>query len=179
MISLIVAVSENNVIGRDNDLPWHLPDDMKFFREKTRGHPIILGRKNYESIGRPLPGRRNIVVSRDSSLKIEGCEVVGSVEEAMELASEGEADEVFVIGGGQIYKQAFKLADRIYLTRVHAEIEGDVFFPEIDPEEWELVSQKDHEVDEQHAYGFTFEEYRRRNEEVGKRKEERGNRKEE
>ena len=174
IVSLIVAASENNVIGRDNDLPWHLPADMQFFREKTKGHPIILGRKNYESIGRPLPGRRNIVVSRDANLEIEGCEVVGSVEEAIVLASKGkvgevgqvcQVGEVFVIGGGQIYEHAMQFADTIYLTRIHEEVEGDVLFPEIDTAEWELVSQEEHEADEQHAYAFTFERYERKKEE--------------
>jgi len=161
-ISLIAAASENNVIGKDNTLPWDLPDDLQHFRSITQGHPIILGRKNYESIGRPLPNRRNIIVSRQEGLQIEGCDVVPSVEAAIELAKETEQEESFIIGGGQIYALALPLADRIYLTRVHAEVEGDVFFPEIKEEEWEEVSREEHPADEKHAYAFAFIAYERK-----------------
>lgn len=155
-ISLIVAVSENNIIGRDNALPWNLPDDLKFFRKKTEGHPIILGRKNYEAIGRALPNRRNIVVSRQTDLHIEGCDVVSSVEAAIDLAKETEDEEIFIIGGGEIYRLAFPLSDRVYLTRVHAEVEGDVTFPELSDEDWKEVERARHPADELHAYAFTF-----------------------
>ena len=155
-ISLIVAASENNVIGKDNDLLWSLPDDLQFFKETTEGHPIILGRKNYEAIGRALPNRRNIIVSRQEDLEVDGCEVTSSVEEAIELAKETENEEIFITGGGEIYRRALPLANRIYLTRVHAEIEGDVFFPELSEEEWEEVDRKEHPADEKHEYAFTF-----------------------
>jgi dihydrofolate reductase len=153
-ISLIVAASENNVIGRNNDLPWSLPDDLQFFRTVTEGHPIILGRKNYESIGRPLPRRRNIVVSRQTDLQIEGCEITSSVEAALDLVKDEE--EVFIIGGGEIYRQALPFAERIYLTRVHAEIEGDIVFPELPEAEWEEVERQEHAADDRHEHAFTF-----------------------
>lgn len=161
-ISLIAAASENNVIGRDNDLPWHLPKDLKFFRSKTSGHPIIMGRKNYESIGRSLPNRLNIVITRQAGLEIEGCEVVGSLEEAIELGKQSDQDELFVIGGGQIYEAAMPLADRIYLTRVHAHVDGDVLFPELDESEWKQLSSEEHLADDDHEHAFTFIVYERR-----------------
>jgi len=162
IISLIVAASENNVIGRDGGIPWHLPDDFKFFREKTEGHPIIMGRKNYESIGRVLPDRHNIIISRQMDFQAEGCEIVSSLDEAINLASKDEKEEIFVIGGGQIYEMAMALADRIYLTRVHTELEGDVFFPEIPEDEWKEVSREDHPADEKHNHSFTIYVYERR-----------------
>jgi len=161
-ISLIVAASENNVIGRDNTLPWDLPDDLQFFREKTEGHPIILGRKNYESIGRPLPNRTNIIVSRQEGLEIEGCTVFTSIEEAIDWAKQIDDGEAFVIGGGQIYKLALPMADRVYLTRVHEEIEGDVLFPELPEDEWEEVERTEHSKDNRHAYEFSFITYDRK-----------------
>jgi|TARA_B100002003_G_C14035945_1_gene499190 dihydrofolate reductase len=160
-ISLIVAASENNVIGRDNALPWSLPDDLKFFREKTEGHPILLGRKNYESIGRALPKRRNIIISRQADLAIDGCEVVASVEDAISLAKTDEEEEIFVIGGGEIYNLALPLVDRVYLTRVHTELEGNVYFSDLPAEEWEEVSREEHAVDDRHEYAFTFLTYDR------------------
>jgi len=161
-ISLIVAASENNVIGRDNSLPWDLPDDLQFFREKTEGHPIILGRKNYESIGRPLPNRTNIIVSRQEGLEIEGCTVFTSIEEAIDWAKQIDDEEIFVIGGGQIYQITLPLADRIYLTRVHEEIEGDVLFPELSEDEWEEVECTEHPKDDRHEYAFSFITYDRK-----------------
>ena len=161
-VSLIVAVSENNVIGRDNALPWDLPDDLKFFRRKTEGHPVIMGRKNYESIGRALPKRRNIIVSRQAGLHIVGCEVVSSVEEAIERAKEIEEREAFVIGGGEIYRLTLPFEDRVYLTRVHAKVKGDVTFPELPEEEWEEVERAEHGADALHAHAFTFLTYDRK-----------------
>lgn len=153
MISIIVAADEQNVIGKDNALPWNLPDEMKFFREKTKGHPIIMGRKNYESIGRALPGRRNIVITRQEGYEAEGCDVVHSLDEAISLVSS--EDEIFIIGGGEIYKQAMEKADRIYFTRIHANFDGDVLFPEIG-DEWEEVERSRHSEDEKHECAFTF-----------------------
>lgn len=160
-ISLVAAASENNVIGDENEIPWHLPDDMKFFREITEGKPIIMGRKTFESIGKPLPKRHNIVISRQRDLEIEGCDVVGSLEEALELAEEESADEACIIGGGQIYSEGIDQADRIYLTRVHATVDGDTYFPEVDEEEWEEIDRQDHDKDEQHEYAFSIIHYER------------------
>jgi dihydrofolate reductase len=155
MISLIVAASENNVIGRDNAIPWRLPDDWKNFKETTMGCPLIMGRKTFESIGRPLPGRRNIIVTRQRELKIEGCDVVGSLEEAIDLAKSESPREIFIGGGEEIYRLALPLADRVYLTRVHTTIDGTVHFPELG-EEWKEMDRRGHPADEKHPYAFTF-----------------------
>lgn len=131
-ISIIVALSENRVIGRDNRLPWHIPDDLKRFKRLTTGHAIIMGRKTYESIGRPLPQRTNIIITRDKTFSVEGCVVVHSLDEAVRFAQklEGPEGEIFIIGGGQIFEQALPLVDRLYLTVVRGTHEGDVFFPD-------------------------------------------------
>ena len=162
-ISLIVAVSENQVIGKDNDLVWNLPDDMKFFQKSTKGHHVIMGRKNYESIPlkyRPLPNRINIIVSRKEDFYAEGCIIVRSIEEGIEIAKKAEDQEPYVIGGGQIYKYALDndLIDRIYLTRVHTKIEGDTFFENLSPE-WKEVNAKKHTIDDRHPFAFTFLTY--------------------
>lgn len=142
-ISIIVAISANNVIGINGGLPWHLPEDLKRFREVTMGKPIIMGRVTFESIGRPLPGRENVVLTRESGYVAEGCTVVGTIEAAVELASE--AEEIMVIGGGEIYRQFLAITDQIYLTRVQAEIKGDTTFPEIDMSEWKEVSHEEYQ----------------------------------
>jgi dihydrofolate reductase len=154
VISLIVAASENHVIGVRGELPWRLPADLKRFKAITMGKPIVMGRLTWESIGRPLPGRLNIVISRQPDFVAEGCTVVGSPEAAISAA--GDAPEVMVIGGGHIYKQFLPLADRIYLTRVHAEVEGDAFFPELDESKWDIVDSEAHEADGQGAPPHTF-----------------------
>ena len=161
-ISIIVAASENNVIGRENDIPWHLPDDLKYFRKKTEGHPIIMGRKTFESLPNgALPKRRNIVVTRDSEYAAEGCEVASSLEEAIMFAKDGNStEEIFIIGGAEIYKHAMPFANYLYLTRVHAWIKGDKFFPEIGPE-WEQVVREDHPADEKHKFACTFLTYKK------------------
>ncbi len=156
ILSLIAAADEQNLIGGDNKLLWDLPADMKHFRTTTSGHSVLMGRKTYESIGRPLPNRRNIVISRQQDLQIEGCEVAASLEQALALLKENSEDEVFVIGGGEIYKRALPLADRVYLTRVHTTLEGDTYFPELLSEEWKEVSREEHEADETHAFAYTF-----------------------
>lgn len=161
ILSLIAAVSENNVIGRDNALPWNLPNDLRYFREKTKGHPVIMGWKNYQSIGRPLPHRKNIVISMRPE-KIEGCEVVSSLDEALIHAQKDTDGEIFIIGGGQTYREALPLADRVYLTRVHAVIDGDITFPDFPTDEWYEVSREPHGTDEQHAFPYTFLVYERR-----------------
>ena len=139
-IVLIVAMARNRVIGNKGSLPWHLPEDLKRFRRLTMGHPIIMGRKTYDSIGRPLPGRRNIVISRNQSLAIDSVETAASLQSALDMVAD--ADQAFVIGGQQIYQAALPLADRIELTLVDGDFEGDVLFPEIDPQVW-LESQRE------------------------------------
>ncbi|MFN0047528.1 MAG: dihydrofolate reductase [Cytophagales bacterium] len=156
-VSIIVAISNNNAIGKNNQLLWHLPNDLKMFKSITTGHCIIMGRKTYESIGKPLPNRTNILISNQKDFKIEGCELVNSIEEALEKASQKGESEVFVIGGGQIYGAAMALADRIYLTKVNVNIEGDVYFPDLTISNWHVVSSELHIADEKHAYEYTFE----------------------
>ncbi|MDD5055911.1 MAG: dihydrofolate reductase [Candidatus Peribacteraceae bacterium] len=161
IISMIVAADENNCIGAGNKLLWSLPDDMKHFRELTKGHPVIMGRKTHESIGKVLPGRRNIVISHRKDLKIDGCDIVDSLDRAIELVKDDPSGEAFIIGGGEIYRQAMERADRIYLTRVDGEFTGDTFFPEIDEERWREVSREEHPADERHQYSFSFILYTR------------------
>jgi len=153
-ISIIVAVGENNVIGKDNQLLWHLPADLKYFKKLTMGYPIIMGRKTYESIGRPLPGRISIIITRNKSYKAEGCIVVNDLESALNAAKS--YDEAFIIGGAQIYRQALACATKLYLTKVHASFEGDVFFPDFGDNEWELISTEDNAIDEKNKYPYTF-----------------------
>lgn len=160
-ISLIVAASENHVIGRNNDLPWRLPDDMKFFVKTTKGHHILMGRKNLESFGKLLPNRTNILLTRDSNYQFEGAEIFSDLKQAIDFAKTNGEEELMVIGGGEIYRQCMPMADRIYLTRVHAEIEGDVYFPELDENVWKLQSEQFHDSDERHNYSFTFQQYER------------------
>lgn len=166
-LSLIVAASENNVIGKENALPWHLPDDLQYFRSVTQGKVVIMGRKTYESIGRPLPNRRNIVLSQTIKY-IEGCEVFPSLSDALlQLHTEQLSDDVFIIGGAKVFKEALTetLTDfsvrKLYLTRVHATIDGDVFLPEITWSHWKKLSSDEHAKDERHASSFTFEVYER------------------
>jgi dihydrofolate reductase len=154
MISIIVAMSENGVIGSDNRLPWHLPDDLKRFKALSLNKPIVMGRRTFDSIGRPLPGRTNIVVSRQPGLAIEGTIVAPSLEAA--LAAAGPAPEVVIIGGAEIFRQALPRTDVIHLTRVHARVAGDVVFPELDPGKWRETAVEHHAADERHQYAFTF-----------------------
>ena len=161
MLSLIAAVARNRVIGMDNALLWHLPEDMRHFRETTRGKPVIMGRKTWESLPesfRPLPGRLNIVVSRNPAYQAPGATLVGSVDEAIRCA--GEAKEIFVIGGEELYRQAMPRADRLYLTEIDAEFSGDAFFPEVSEQEWQEVSRRAQEGDALPA--FSFVTYQRR-----------------
>ena len=154
MISLIVAASENNVIGRDGSLPWGLSDDLRRFRTLTMGKQIIMGRKTWESIGRPLPGRFNIVITRDSDFRAEGCEIVGSVDAA--VAAAGSAAELMVIGGAEVYRQFLPLARRIYLTRVHTNVDGDSFLPGIEPSDWHEVSRERRYADSRNDYDVSY-----------------------
>lgn len=160
-ISLIAAVAENGVIGGKNKLLWHLPDDLKRFKTLTKGHPVIMGRKTYESIGHPLPGRKNIVITHQEDLQISGCEVVSSLEKAIASAKSGRPEEIFIIGGGEIYKQAMGIADRMYLTHVHASPEGDAFFPSFDASQWKVIEEEEHPIDKDHALRFTYKTYER------------------
>lgn len=156
-ISLIAALTKNRVIGKDNDLPWSLPDDMKYFMNTTKGHHVIMGRKNYESIPhkfRPLPNRVNIVVTRQQQYQAPHCHVMHSVEDALALAKQNNEAEVFVIGGAEIYHQALPLAHRLYLTEIDAILEGDTYFPKFDQQQWRAVSRTPHPADERHAYPF-------------------------
>jgi dihydrofolate reductase len=158
-VSLIAAMAENRVIGVNNTLPWHLPDDLKRFRRLTTGHAVIMGRKNYESIGKPLPQRRNVVVTRRADFQAPGCVVVHSVEEA--LAAAGDDPEVFVIGGAEIYREMLARADRLYLTLVHAHIAGDTLFPEFDLREWRETARERQEPDDRHRYACSYITYER------------------
>jgi dihydrofolate reductase len=159
IISLIAALTENRVIGKNNDLPWHLPDDMKYFMKTTSGHLVIMGRKNYESIPekfRPLPNRTNIVVTRQRNYRAKNCTVVHSLDDALNLAHQANVDEVFIIGGAEIYRQGFARADRLYLTEIHAAVDGDTYFPEFNKNHWKETSRTHHPADERHTFAFDF-----------------------
>ena len=153
IVSIIVAIGENNAIGKDNQLLWYLPADLRHFRDKTSGHTIIMGRKTFDSVGKPLPKRRNIVVTRQD-IQIEGCEVVKSIDDALELCKD--EHEVFIGGGAEIYRQAMSKTDRIYLTRVHQSFEADTFFPELNHDLWVETSHVDHPADEKNTIPYSF-----------------------
>lgn len=154
-ITLIVAAAENNAIGKNNQMPWHLPNDFKYFKGTTRGHSIIMGRKTFESIGRPLPERRNIVLTRDQNYINPDIDVANSVGEVLTYCRDER--EIFIIGGANVYSQFLPLAQKVHLTRVHTNIDGDAFFPELPPHDWQLVSQDKHGEDEKHPFDYTFE----------------------
>jgi len=151
--TIVVAISENNAIGKDNQLLWYLPADLKHFKNITTGHTVIMGRKTFDSVGRPLPNRRNIIITRHV-MHIEGCEVVSSVEAALALCA-GE-EEVFIVGGAEIYKLSMHLTDRIYLTIVHKKFEADAFFPEISDKQWKETAREDHQPDEKNNLSYSF-----------------------
>ncbi len=161
MIKTIVAVSSNNVIGKDNDLLWHLPDDFKRFKELTTGHYIVMGRKTFESFPKPLPNRTHVIITRQAGYKKEGCIVVSSLEKAFQVIPDNE--DTYIIGGGEIYKQSIDIIDVLEITRVHANFEGDTYFPEINEKDWLLVSEVYHPKDEKHAYDFTFQTFVKKN----------------
>lgn len=158
-VTLIAAVADNGVIGRANDIPWRLPDDWRRFKQTTMGHHLIMGRRTWESIGRPLPGRRTVVVSRGEPELPAGVDLAGSLEEALDLARETGDPETFVAGGAEIYRCALPQAERLLLTRVHATPEGDTRFPAWNPDDWELVSREPHAADERHPVPFTYESW--------------------
>jgi dihydrofolate reductase len=159
VISIIVAASANNVIGAQGDLPWRLSDDLKRFKAVTMGKPIVMGRKTWESIGRALPGRQNIVITRRQKFVADGCDVVHSVDEAMSAA--GNVGEIMVIGGSQVYELFLPAAQRLYLTRVHADVDGDAFFPAVDEDEWQLVSEEMYATDERNEFDCSFRDSER------------------
>lgn len=159
--TIVVAASENNVIGVHNTLPWHLPDDLKFFKKVTLGKPVLMGRKTFESLGRPLPKRLNIVLSRQPLVLPEGVLHFYTCEEAIAHLEQLQAEEVCVIGGGVVFREALKDIDQVYLTRVHTSMEGEVFFPQLEQADWELVWEEFHPADEQHAFSFTFQQFKR------------------
>jgi len=160
-ITLIAAVAENRVIGRDGGLPWRLPDDLRRFKQRTLGHNVIMGRRTYESLAAPLPNRPAIVVSRSRDLDIPGATVANSVDEAINIARGRGEDEVFILGGSEIYAIALPLADQLELTIVHAEIEGDTYFPEFDPAAWTITEDQRREADDRHEHPFSFRCYKR------------------
>jgi dihydrofolate reductase len=165
IISQIAAVAANRVIGKNNDLPWRLPDDMKFFMNTTKGHHVIMGRKNYESLHdkyRPLPDRTNIVVTRQEGYQAPGCYVVHSVEEGITLARHAKEPELFIIGGAEIYQVSMPVTTRLYVTEIHAEVQGDTYYPEYDKSLWKEVSRTPHNADERHAYAFDIVVYERK-----------------
>ena len=164
-ISLIVAVSENMVIGKDNKLAWHLPDDMNYFSNMTKGHSIIMGRKNWESIPkkyRPLPERKNIVVTRNNKFEDKGAIIVNSIEKAVEKARGFEEDEIFIIGGGEIYKLGFAYVDKLYITEIYANIDGNTYFPKWNKENWKEISRISHPKDEKHEFDFDYVIYKKK-----------------
>ena len=159
MITIIAAIGKNGELGKNNDLIWHLPNDLKRFKKVTAGHHVIMGRKTFESLGKPLPNRTNIIITRNSTYTAEGCVIVNSLQEAIEAAQEDE--NPFILGGAQIYKQALEIADVLDLTRVDASLEADAFFPEIDLEKWKVVAREDHQKDEKHQYNYSFVTYKK------------------
>ena len=161
IISAIVAVSNNNVIGKNNDIPWYLPADLQYFKKTTLGHHIIMGRKSFQSIGRPLPKRTNIIITRDPYFVSSNCLIARTIEEALEMAYDNKEEECFIIGGGTIYEQTKKLWDKLYLTQVDIDVEGEIYFPRVDLSEWQLLSQIDHMADEKNPYNYSFKVYQR------------------
>jgi dihydrofolate reductase len=159
-VTLILARARNGVIGAKGGLPWRLPEDLAFFKRTTMGHPIVMGRKTWESIGRPLPGRRSVVVTRDPNFATAGAEVVGSLDEAIRLCAD--ADEIFVIGGAQLYADALPRADRLLLTEIHADFDGDTFLPAPAPSAWSEASRERHPANDTRSFAFDFVDYRRR-----------------
>ena len=153
-LALIVAMAENQVIGRNNQLPWHIRADLRHFRKLTMGRPIIMGRRTHESIGRPLPGRDNIVITADRHYQADGCQVVHSIEQA--LAAAGDCEEAMIIGGANLYRQTLAAADRLYMTLVKAKPEGDTWFPVIEPQQWREIERETHKADEQNDFDYDF-----------------------
>lgn len=161
MLSLVVAMGKNRCIGKDGQMPWHLPADLKHFKKLTSGHPVVMGRKTFESIGKPLPARTNIVITRNTDYLQEGVLVVGSIKEALKFGQKIN-DKVFIIGGGEIFKETLSLAEELVITEIDFEPEGDTFFPVVPAEEWEEISKECHAADEQNTYDFCIITYKKR-----------------
>ena len=157
MISIIVAIGENRVIGKDNQLIWHLPADLKRFKQLTMGHAMLMGRKTFESIGKALPGRTTVIITRDKNYFKVNCLVADSIEHAFELCKND--NEIFIIGGAQIFEEAILFADKIYLTQIHQSFDGDVFFPEFENDHWKITFREDHKADEKNKYDYSFIDY--------------------
>jgi dihydrofolate reductase len=155
MISLIVAMDQNRVIGKNNKLPWHLPADLQYFKKVTMGHPIVMGRKTFESIDRVLPGRENVIVTRNQEFKAEGCVVLHDIAQ-IKMFADNHEEEVFVIGGAEIFKEILPFTDRLYITEIHETFEGDTFFPEIDENEWDEISSNPGNIDEKNRFAHDF-----------------------
>ena len=162
MISLIVAASTNNAIGKNGQLLWHLPNDLKYFKNTTWGMPVIMGRKTFESVNKPLPGRFNIVITKQEAWSAENVETAKDLSEALQKAADTNCKEIFIIGGGEIYNQSIELADKLYMTRIHTELEADTFFPAIDESVWVLKHNLDFEADEKHAFAYSFQVWERK-----------------
>jgi dihydrofolate reductase len=163
ILSAIAAVSRNGVIGKNNRLPWHLPADMRFFKQTTLGHPVIMGRKTYVSFGKALPGRTNLVITRQRDYTLPDAIVTHSLAEAIQKASQYDSTEIFILGGAEIYRESLPLLDRIYKTLIDAEFEGDAFFPELDAKQWTMTAADVHQADEKNKYGYTFQTWERIN----------------
>jgi dihydrofolate reductase len=161
-ISLIVAASENNAIGKDNKLLWNLPIDLKFFKNTTWGMPVVMGRKTFEAMGKPLNGRPNFVITKSKGWQADGALVFSTIEEALKAAETANCKEIFITGGGEIYRQSMDLADKIYMTRIHVQLEGDTFFPEIDEKKWKLEHVTEIKADEKNKYDMSFETWIKR-----------------
>ena len=161
-LTLIVARANNGVIGRDNQLPWRLPEDLAFFKRTTMGAPIIMGRKTHESIGRPLPGRRNIVVTRDATRRFQGCDAATTLADALRLAGQDQAPEAFLIGGAQLYEEGLRLADKLIVTEISADFEGDATFPKLDESEWQEVAHETHRAHAPNDFDYAFVTYQRK-----------------
>ena len=161
-ISMIVAMAHDRVIGKDNQMPWHLPADLAHFKRVTLGKPVLMGRKTFESIGRPLPGRRNLVISRNPNYQAEGIEVVGSVEAALALLAGSSVEELMVIGGGHLYAEMLPSADCLYLTQIDLAVEGDTRFPAFDDGQWQRIECESHPADEKNPHPYSFETWQRR-----------------
>ena len=163
MIKIIMAAkASNNIIGKDNTLVWHLPADLKFFKQTTKGHTLIMGRKTFESLANPLPHRDSWVVTRNKDYQREGITVFHSLENAIKAGEQKGLGSVFILGGGEIYRQSMDIADMLIITEVHHEFEGDTYFPEIDPQKWEEVSREEHKADEKNKYDFAFVQHKRK-----------------
>jgi dihydrofolate reductase len=160
MIIIIAAVAENNALGKNNDLVWHLPDDFKRFKLLTSGHYIVMGRKTFESFPKPLPNRTHVIVTRQKNYTPEGCLIANTLQEAMQLCPKNE--DTYIIGGGEIYKQSIAIADVLEITRVHHTFDADTFFPEIDPTVWQLTNEEFHPKDDKHNYSFTYQTFHRK-----------------